>query len=133
MVDMLQGMFGGEGGTPVIVSGYDYRFVQYDCYSLEKDFDDLQAMLSPSAIVVYSITTRRWYRTTVGFLRDVQWRTSALDGLVLEQSTKDMIHALVAQHKDSRGHFLDDFIEGKGQVSSKLPEQSASTLTACRD
>lgn len=113
-------MFGSKVCIPIIINGYDDRFDQYDHHPPEKAFDNLQKLLGPSAIGVYSVSTRTWYQTTVGTLRDVQWRTSALDGLVLEQSTKDMIHALVAQHKDSRGKFLDDFIEGKGQVVSGL-------------
>jgi hypothetical protein len=127
MIDMM-GAWGQNSSSPVIISGYDDRFDQYDNHAIENSFEDLQAMLAPSTIALYSITTKYWYETTVDLLRDIQWKTMALDGLVLEQTTKDMILALVAQHKDSRGHFVDDFIEGKGQVIFRLLQKHAYAL-----
>jgi hypothetical protein len=71
------------------------------------------------------MASKNWYEVTVALLQEVIWRTSALEGLVMERSQKEMIHALVVQHKDSRGHPIDDFIDGKGQVSSGRIYQSS--------
>ena len=46
------------------------------------------------------------------------WSTDAFDSLVLDEDKKELIKALVEQHKEDsfRKNAFDDFIPGKGTI-----------------
>ncbi|KAI8277772.1 ATP-dependent zinc metalloprotease FtsH [Colletotrichum sp. SAR11_240] len=65
-------------------------------------------------------------------LIDVKWNHQAFDDLVLEKSTKTLVHSMVKQHS-SKGDSFDDIISGKGKGIVCLfsgPPGSGKTLTA---
>lgn len=125
MNDMLGDLMGmmdmfNSHPPPVISSGYDDRYVRYDQQRADQELEDQQAVVCPSAIIVYSLRSRQWHQITIAGLGQIEWKKSALTELVLEPTQKNLIQALVSQHKDKRGNFVADFIDGKGQVSSLL-------------
>lgn len=65
-------------------------------------------------------------------LIDVKWNHQAFDDLVLEKSTKTLVHSMVKEHS-SQGDSFDDIISGKGKGIICLfsgPPGSGKTLTA---
>ncbi|KAK7936659.1 P-loop containing nucleoside triphosphate hydrolase protein [Apiospora aurea] len=89
--------------------------------------------LLPGAIEGFNLGSKKWVALNVNnFLPEVDWNKNAFKQLVLDEKTKEMIHALVVVQK-SRDKAMDDIIKGKGNGLILLLHGSpgtGKTLTA---
>ena len=85
-----------------------------------KDWDDVapntifveeQKLLCPPTIACFDITTSKWYVVAVENLRSVVWNTTAMNHLVLAESRKTLLRAVIEQH--AKKH-VGDIIQNKG-------------------
>jgi hypothetical protein len=117
LIKPVVAMLRGTKSMPVIGSGYDDRYTDYDGQSPTEDFTPEQLMLCPSIVNVYALDTKKWFEVAISNCKPVRWSTVALDHLVLAEKTKEMIRALVEQHTVNKGRVMNDVITGKGGVS----------------
>lgn len=81
------------------------------------------------------MSDKLWLEFTVSGIKDIQWNESAFDSLVLPESQKSIVKALVQSHtsKVQEHKLIDDFIEGKGRGLVTVlhgPPGVGKTLTA---
>jgi hypothetical protein len=109
-----------EAGSYV---GLDNEHQDFDNFPKDRDFSSLQAQLGPSAVLGYSVTFRTWYSVAISRTEEVDWKgEDTLQQLVLEESTKNMLVALVRKHQANKEKVLSDIIPSKGKVCSPLGE-----------
>ncbi|XDG10535.1 hypothetical protein ABKA04_010150 [Annulohypoxylon sp. FPYF3050] len=77
----------------------------------EPPFDKFLYLL-PTTIKGFNLRKKRWLDLPVDNLGDVVWNTKAFDSLVLEESTKELIKALVSNQTETERS--TDVISGKG-------------------
>ncbi|KAG6813734.1 hypothetical protein H0H92_007686 [Tricholoma furcatifolium] len=82
--------------------------------NLDNMSDDERSICSP-VVLGFCFKSKKWGGFALENLHDVQWSDSAFDSLVLEDSKKAVVHALVRQHSNSRRGAFDDVIVGKGK------------------
>ncbi|KAI0899361.1 hypothetical protein F4806DRAFT_250896 [Annulohypoxylon nitens] len=77
----------------------------------EPPFDKFMYLL-PTKIKGFNLRKKRWLDLDVDNLGDVVWNTRAFESLVLEESTKELIQALVSNQTETERS--TDVISGKG-------------------
>lgn len=89
---------------------------QWDKLPLSTTLTDQQAQLCPAVIKCASITTKQAFNVSLENLKPISWNSNAIELLVLDQSKKDLLKGLVAQHshRAKTGDF-GDLIENKGK------------------
>ncbi|KAF3922056.1 hypothetical protein ABW20_dc0107587 [Dactylellina cionopaga] len=75
---------------------------------------DDQLLLCSSLIYGFALNEKQWVQLFVDFLQPVSWNVQSFDQLVLPNSQKLLVKALVESHQTSNNNF-DDFIAGKGR------------------
>ncbi|KAI8630484.1 P-loop containing nucleoside triphosphate hydrolase protein [Xylariaceae sp. FL1651] len=89
------------------------------------------AILLPSSTYGFDLEEKNWVSLWVDQFHPIHWNKSAFERLVLEQKTKEMIHALVNVQTSTSN--MDDIIVGKGNGLIVLLHGSpgtGKTLTA---
>jgi hypothetical protein len=82
----------------------------------ERTFEPLSdenAMLTNATVRGYSFTSKKFLEFFVEDLSEIEWNTGCFDELVLDQSVKRTVQALVSTHAQKRESF-DDIVKGKG-------------------
>jgi hypothetical protein len=107
---------------------------KYLSYPNTKDYKmtDEHALLCPARIRGFSLVEKSWNLFLVEQLEEIQWSENAFERLVLEESSKDMVQALVTTHNVT-GEGFDNIIMGKRKGLIFLlydPLGSGKTLTA---
>ena len=130
-------MFNTEKKEPPVQPGnFDEAYEHFDDFPASGDFEDLQALLSPSTINCFSLTLRKWFAISVSKanLRDIEWKREAFEHLVLDDNIKQTIIKLVEQHRSQeQAQIVGDVIHGKGNglvVVLHGPPGVGKTLTA---
>ncbi|EME44360.1 hypothetical protein DOTSEDRAFT_88541 [Dothistroma septosporum NZE10] len=101
----------------------------------ELDIDPLteeQCMRANALVRGFSFAEKRWLDFFVDKLSDPAWNTDCFEQLVLPQTQKDLVQALVANHVKQRNDF-DDIVKGKGKGLIMVfhgPPGIGKTLTA---
>ncbi|RPA77996.1 hypothetical protein BJ508DRAFT_161466 [Ascobolus immersus RN42] len=98
-------------------------------------FSDEEFMLASSVVLGFSFPEKLWLEISVAGVSDIIWNDTAFDTLVLPNSSKEIVKALVETHTGSRmeSTTIDDIIQGKGRgLVSVLhgPPGTGKTLTA---
>ncbi|KAK0716196.1 AAA family ATPase [Lasiosphaeris hirsuta] len=97
---------------------------------------DDQALLASAVVRGFSFTEKKFLEFFVDRLRPVDWNTSCFEQLVLPESQKELVQALVAEHTQrsaAAGRGFDDIVKGKGQGLILVlhgPPGVGKTLTA---
>ncbi|KAK8035519.1 hypothetical protein PG993_010514 [Apiospora rasikravindrae] len=132
MMDLLNGNEDRE--APVSVAGLADVPSAPDNAPPSEPFSDFQAQLAPSVLYCCLPRTTTWYSVTIANLKPVEWQKEAIEGLVIERSTKQTLCDLVEEHKRGRlPDSLSDFIANKGQALVLVlhgPPGVGKTLTA---
>ncbi|KAF8426203.1 P-loop containing nucleoside triphosphate hydrolase protein [Tirmania nivea] len=98
----------------------------------ENEFDDFQPdgglnpenmteedlLLCSPTVLGFSFSDKLWVELSVSHISDIEWNTGAFDSLVLPESQKRIVRALVESHSKQstkKGSGFDDFIKGKGK------------------
>ncbi|TGO74247.1 hypothetical protein BELL_0297g00120 [Botrytis elliptica] len=81
-----------------------------------KDLDlrDDQLMICANWINGFSLTHKCWGQFSVNGLKDIVWNEDAFEKLVVDETRRKLIHALVRSHRQDEASF-DDIIENKGK------------------
>ncbi|MCJ1285065.1 hypothetical protein MMC26_004403 [Xylographa opegraphella] len=114
------------------VAGLDDRpeFKDWDDVAPDTVFSDEQKLLCPPTIACFDITTSKWYVVAVDNLRPVTWNTTAMNHLVLAESRKTLLRAVIEQHTKKE---VGDIIQNKGiglVILLHGPSGVGKTLTA---
>ncbi|KAK3361879.1 hypothetical protein B0T24DRAFT_670835 [Lasiosphaeria ovina] len=71
-----------------------------------------ELLIFPSTLVAYNLREKKWQDLRVDRIQDVAWNKEAFEHLVVDQETKDLIHALVTSKLQTEQS--TDLIKGKG-------------------
>ncbi|KAF2161566.1 hypothetical protein M409DRAFT_37534 [Zasmidium cellare ATCC 36951] len=94
---------------------------------------DARLLLSNATVRGFSFTEKRWFEFFVDKLLPAGWNPNCFDQVVLPQTQKDLVQALVANHIQQRNHSFDDIVKGKGKGLILVlhgPPGVGKTLTA---
>jgi len=75
-------------------------------------------LLCSPTVLGFSFSDKLWVELSVSHISDIEWDTGAFDSLVLPESQKRIVRALVESHSKQsakKGSGFDDFIKGKGK------------------
>ncbi|MCJ1382203.1 hypothetical protein MMC17_005315 [Xylographa soralifera] len=89
-----------QNSTAHSVAGLDDRpeFKDWDDVAPNTVFNEEQKLLCPPTIACFDITTSKWYVVAVDNLEPVIWNTAAMNHLVLADSRKTLLRAVIEQH-----------------------------------
>lgn len=79
------------------------------------DISDEDYLMASPVLLGFSFAEKQWLEFKVSSIREIEWNDEAWDSLVLEESTKDLIQALVKARKFHGSQTIDDVIRGKGK------------------
>ncbi|KAJ7204234.1 P-loop containing nucleoside triphosphate hydrolase protein [Mycena rebaudengoi] len=85
--------------------------------------DDEQRCLPPNVVRGFSFAEKKWFLLFLDNFSDIAWnevilfvgRVRSFDRLVLEESSKNLVRALVTAHLRDADSKFDDIIKGKGR------------------
>ncbi|RPB19365.1 hypothetical protein L211DRAFT_638185 [Terfezia boudieri ATCC MYA-4762] len=80
-------------------------------------------LLCSPTVLGFSFSDKLWVELSVSHISDIEWNTGAFDSLVLPESQKRIVRALVESHSKQstkKGSGFDDFIKGKGKGISEF-------------
>ncbi|RYN29650.1 hypothetical protein AA0115_g5269 [Alternaria tenuissima] len=73
------------------------------------------ALLLPATIIGYGFHNKKWSVLLVEHIQDIKWNSGVFDDrLVLEESKKELVKALVMVHNKKSREIQTDFMDGKG-------------------
>lgn len=96
------------------------------------NLNDNQLLICAHFINGFSLAHKTWGQFSVSGLQDVSWNEDAFSKLVIDDTRRRLIHALVRSHRQDDASF-DDIIENKGKGLVGLLSGSpgvGKTLTA---
>ncbi|KAF4847908.1 ATPase family AAA domain-containing protein 3B [Colletotrichum siamense] len=96
---------------------------------------DEQALLAAPTVRGFSFAEKRFFDFFVDKIRDIEWNTQCFEQLVLPETQKELVQALVAEHtaRATAGAEFDDIVKGKGKGLILVlhgPPGVGKTLTA---
>ncbi|TPX13408.1 uncharacterized protein E0L32_006138 [Thyridium curvatum] len=98
---------------------------------------DEQCLLASPTVRGFSFTEKRFLEFFIDRLSDIEWNTACFEQLVLPDSQKELVQALVAEHTqrttDPNSKGFDDIVKGKGRGLILVlhgPPGVGKTLTA---
>jgi hypothetical protein len=78
--------------------------------------DELDPRLCPSYVYGFSFEKKEWCKFFVDFLSDVDWKSDALDSLILPAPQKRLLQGLVTGHRFPDKARNEHGLKGKGLV-----------------
>jgi hypothetical protein len=100
----------------------------------EPKFEDKDYLLASPVVLGWAFNEKLWLEFPVSTVEEIVWNEKAFESLVLPESQKEIVRALVESHTASLGsNTIDDIITGKGRgLVSVLhgPPGVGKTLTA---
>ncbi|KAK6075787.1 AAA family ATPase [Seiridium cupressi] len=135
--DMMASMFDSKKKIPerpVLMGALDEVEGALDDWPASKPFSQIQARLCPSELYSCAPRSTIWYYVSVANLKPIEWGKDAIDSLVIEPTTKDILRGLVEEHKKRKlDSIVSDFMPDKGQglvIVLHGPPGVGKTLTA---
>ena len=99
----------------------------------EREFTDEELLIASPVVLGFAFSEKLWLEFTVSGIRDIEWNEGAFDSLVLPDSQKSIVKALVESHTFHPAQNIDDVIQGKGRGLVAVlhgPPGTGKTLTA---
>ncbi|KAK7552325.1 P-loop containing nucleoside triphosphate hydrolase protein [Phyllosticta citricarpa] len=85
----------------------------YNVYKqLGSDVDDEMYAICSPIVMGFTFGMKQWGGLGMDYCREIQWGNEAFRDLVLDETKKKLVHALVTQHRSST---FDDIVVGKGK------------------
>jgi AAA+ superfamily predicted ATPase len=93
----------------------DLKYASWDKIDVKAEvFDDEKACLCPPVIRCVNVQTQKGYIVTVGDLKQVEWKSTAIEKLVLDAERKRMLLRLIRYHLSNKQKVEGDLISRKG-------------------
>ncbi|KAJ7465589.1 AAA family ATPase [Mycena latifolia] len=92
-----------------------------------------EKLLATNILRGFSFAEKKWFLLFIDGFSEIRWNEASFDRLVLAESSKKLIRALVASHLREEGNKFDDIIKGKGRGLATVLHGSpgvGKTLTA---
>jgi hypothetical protein len=85
--------------------------------SLKREFTEEELLIASPVILGFAFSEKLWLEFTVSGVHDIEWNEGAFDSLVLPDSQKSIVKALVQSHTTEiqERRTIDDVIKGKGK------------------
>lgn len=99
----------------------------------EREFTDEELLLASPVVLGFAFSEKLWLEFTVSGVRDIEWNEKAFESLVLPESQKSIVKALVESHTFHAAQNIEDVIQGKGKGLVAVlhgPPGTGKTLTA---
>lgn len=96
-------------------------------------FSDEELLIASPVVLGFAFSEKLWLEFTVSGISDIVWNEGAFDSLVLPDSQKSIVKALVSSHAFHPSRSIDDIISGKGKGLVAVlhgPPGTGKTLTA---
>ncbi|KAL9000466.1 MAG: hypothetical protein Q9169_000983 [Polycauliona sp. 2 TL-2023] len=99
----------------------------------KREFTEEELLIASPVVLGFAFSEKLWLEFTVSGINDIEWNEGAFDSLVLPDSQKSIVKALVESHTFSASRNIDDVIQGKGRGLVAVlhgPPGTGKTLTA---
>ncbi|KAL8725064.1 MAG: hypothetical protein Q9166_007595 [cf. Caloplaca sp. 2 TL-2023] len=99
----------------------------------EREFTEEELLIASPVVLGFAFSEKLWLEFTVSGINEIEWNEGAFDSLVLPDSQKSIVKALVESHTFSASRNIDDVIQGKGRGLVAVlhgPPGTGKTLTA---
>ncbi|KAL8947494.1 MAG: hypothetical protein Q9222_006231 [Ikaeria aurantiellina] len=99
----------------------------------EREFSEEELLIASPVVLGFAFSEKLWLEFTVSGINEIEWNEGAFDSLVLPDSQKSIVKALVESHTFSASRNIDDVIQGKGRGLVAVlhgPPGTGKTLTA---
>ncbi|KAI4169410.1 MAG: hypothetical protein LQ343_005714 [Gyalolechia ehrenbergii] len=99
----------------------------------EREFTEEELLIASPVVLGFAFSEKLWLEFTVSGINDIEWNEGAFDSLVLPDSQKSIVKALVESHTFQASRNIDDVIQGKGRGLVAVlhgPPGTGKTLTA---
>ncbi|GKT55434.1 AAA family ATPase [Colletotrichum tofieldiae] len=90
----------------------DRKEMKADIWELDDPPSGQELYIFPSTMVGYNLRQKKWQDLQVDLVHDVSWNKQAFEHLVIDEDTKDLVHALITSRLESEQS--TDLIQGKG-------------------
>ncbi|KAJ7751771.1 P-loop containing nucleoside triphosphate hydrolase protein, partial [Mycena maculata] len=94
---------------------------------------DEETLLATNILRGFSFAEKKWFQLFIENFSEITWNEASFDRLVLPESSKTLIRALVSSQLRAEGSKFDDIIKGKGRGLVTVlhgPPGVGKTLTA---
>ena len=80
-------------------------------------FSEEELLIASPVILGFAFSEKMWLEFSVSGVHDIEWNAGAFDSLVLPESQKSIVKALVQSHtsESQKRKNIDDVIQGKGK------------------
>lgn len=99
----------------------------------EREFTEEELLIASPVVLGFAFSEKLWLEFTVSGINEIEWNEGAFDSLVLPDSQKSIVKALVESHTFQASRNIDDVIQGKGRGLVAVlhgPPGTGKTLTA---
>ncbi|KAL8965519.1 MAG: hypothetical protein Q9197_006476 [Variospora fuerteventurae] len=99
----------------------------------DRVFTEEELLIASPVVLGFAFSEKLWLEFTVSGINEIEWNEGAFDSLVLPDSQKSIVKALVESHTFSASRNIDDVIQGKGRGLVAVlhgPPGTGKTLTA---
>ena len=84
----------------------------------ERTFTDEELLIASPVVLGFAFSEKLWLEFTVSGINDIEWNEGAFDSLVLMESQKSIVKALVESHTFQASRNIDDVIQGLFNVQN---------------
>ncbi|KAL9591627.1 MAG: hypothetical protein Q9179_007530 [Wetmoreana sp. 5 TL-2023] len=122
-----------EQGNEIQKEDIDHLPGQNDGTGTEREFTEEELLIASPVVLGFAFSEKLWLEFTVSGINEIEWNEGAFDSLVLPDSQKSIVKALVESHTFSASRNIDDVIQGKGRGLVAVlhgPPGTGKTLTA---
>ena len=84
---------------------------------LKREFTEEELLIASPVVLGFAFSEKLWLEFTVSGIQEIEWNEGAFDSLVLPDSQKSLVKALVQSHttESEERKTIDDVIKGKGK------------------
>ncbi|KAL8906488.1 MAG: hypothetical protein Q9171_006249 [Xanthocarpia ochracea] len=121
-----------EQGNEIQKEDIDHLLSDQDGTS-KREFTEEELLIASPVVLGFAFSEKLWLEFTVSGINEIEWNEGAFDSLVLPDSQKSIVKALVESHTFSASRNIDDVIQGKGRGLVAVlhgPPGTGKTLTA---
>ncbi|KAL8685339.1 MAG: hypothetical protein Q9224_005857, partial [Gallowayella concinna] len=122
-----------EAGNEIQKEDIDHLPGQDPTTTTEREFTEEELLIASPVVLGFAFSEKLWLEFTVSGINEIEWNEGAFDSLVLPDSQKSIVKALVESHTFSASRNIDDVIQGKGRGLVAVlhgPPGTGKTLTA---